>query len=541
MKRILSSLSFSLLFTIAMAAHAQTGGTIAAASCNLSDVQSAFNSVTANTTLVTIPAGTCSWTGLLNWTVPAGNTNLTIQGQTQVNCSGTPGTSSYSCTAQDNTVIVDNSATMYPSPLTINLGGASTVFRITGITFEGGGSAVSKANGIIQFNGPSDNFRADHIHINTNTYSFSGETGARFFGEMEGVIDHVICDMNGVANCLIMSNPIGDTIGYGDGTWASPTNFGSSSFMFIEDSQMNGGMIEDCDTAGKFVLRYSSILNGTASSANIRTHGTKTPAGRGRGCRAYEAYHNYINVSSGTNNAAISSAGGPSLVWGNTLGGGYSNFAGVEAPRNDSEETEVLAPTGWGPCGSNDLPAGVTTGWDGDNPTSSGWPCLDGVGRGQGQQALNGQNFPLALNSSTGTIAWPEEYLEPVYYFGNSIPGGVNEMEILDKSTELNRDVYIENPSFNGSSGTGTGPLASRPSNCTPGPGGTYGASPTGSYGVAYFATDANGGRGELYVCTATNTWTGIYEPYTYPHPLESGSTNPTPPPPTDLSGTLVQ
>ena len=29
-----------------------------------------------------------------------------------------------------------------------------------------------------------------------------------------------------------------------------------------------------------------------------------------------------------------------------------------------------------------------------------------------------------------------------------------------------------------------------------------------------------NGGEGELYVCTATNTWTAIYRPYTYPHPL---------------------
>jgi Bacterial Ig-like domain (group 3) len=44
---------------------------------------------------------------------------------------------------------------------------------------------------------------------------------------------------------------------------------------------------------------------------------------------------------------------------------------------------------------------------------------------------------------------------------------------------------------------------------------------------VAYWATDANSGNGELYVCTASGnpgTWTAIYQPYTYPHPLVSGS-----------------
>ena len=40
---------------------------------------------------------------------------------------------------------------------------------------------------------------------------------------------------------------------------------------------------------------------------------------------------------------------------------------------------------------------------------------------------------------------------------------------------------------------------------------------------MAYFATDANSGLGGLYICTASNTWTAVYEPYTYPHPLTNG------------------
>jgi hypothetical protein len=119
---------------------------------------------------------------------------------------------------------------------------------------------------------------------------------------------------------------------------------------------------------------------------------------------------------------------------------------------------------------------------------------------------------------------------------------GTTPYSIASPSTVIDRDIYVDNASFDGTAGTGYGPLASRPSTCTAGPGGTYGTSPTGSYGVAYFATDANGGNGELYVCTATNTWTGIYQPYTYPHPLVSGSsstgTAAAPPAPTNLVST---
>jgi hypothetical protein len=67
-------------------------------------------------------------------------------------------------------------------------------------------------------------------------------------------------------------------------------------------------------------------------------------------------------------------------------------------------------------------------------------------------------------------------------------------------------DVHFwgEKTNFNGTSGVGVGPLASRPSTCVP--------------GVAYWATDEK----KLYRCTAPGTWTLYYTPYTYPHPLRT-------------------
>ena len=558
MRRILSTSLLLLLFSIVTtAAYADTSttanNTIAATSCSQSDVQTALNAVTSSTTLVTIPGGTCSWTSPISWTLPSGNTNLTIQGQTAINFTGTAGQSSYACTINDGqnatcpssgsggTVITDGTgAGNNLFDITLS-GGSSCKFTLANLTFVAG---TSKNDGIVVTNGPCNNLRWTQVHIVTN----ASQSGSRFFGQLEGVIDHSVCDLNGntTSNCFIMSNTIGDSIGYGDGTWANATDFGQSDFMFMENDIVNGGLFQDCDTAGRFVVRYSSVLNGSSVSANIHTHGTKTGSGRIRSCRAYEAYKNYINCTGCSNSAAVSSGGGPSLVWGNTLAGGYNSFAGVEVPRNDTE-SDSPTPGSWGYCGTNVNGNGVGSKWDGNSggggsPTASGYPCLDGIGRGQGTQALNGQSFPNDLNSTTGTIAFPQEYLEPAYYFDNSL-GGTNELFIGDQpgNTALNRDVYIDNASFTGASGTGSGPLASRPSTCTAGPGGTYGQSPTGSYGVAYFATDANNGNGELYVCTAANTWTAIYQAYAYPHPLVSGLKTSTVSPPSNLSGTFVQ
>ena len=107
-----------------------------------------------------------------------------------------------------------------------------------------------------------------------------------------------------------------------------------------------------------------------------------------------------------------------------------------------------------------------------------------------------------------------------------------------------NRDFYAQrsgqtaqtSPSspFNGTSGTGYGTLANRPSSCTPYVG--YWATDQGSWNQS-----GNGVNGELFVCTAPNTWSLHYTPYTYPHPLITGGTTSQNPPnaPTNLTATV--
>lgn len=520
----------------AASAQSCTTATCKAASPSESDVLAALPSRNNQNPTVTvmIPTGTSAWNSQLNYTVPSAVTDLTIQGQTTVSCTGTAGTSAYACTHSDKTIIQDN----YQSSgalLRINLDNSSAYLRITGISLEGGTTGGNvKYGGVIVISGSTHNLRIDHNYFDGNTYSPKNSAQmVRIYGDVEGVVDHNVVDqyLNSFVGAF---NNIGDSIGDGDGTFANPTDWGSAKFIFIEDNVINSGAVDDCAQAGSFVARYNTFVEGVASGLAVQNHATKSDVVPWRGCRAFAVYHNYFTSQSGIQGyVVVSSKGTTSLIWGNTVASGaYGHFIVPETDRNGITGDEKATPTGWGTCGASTNPRGGAAGpsnWDG-NSTSYGYPCLDGVGRGQTLQALNGASSQTNhVNSVTGSIAWPQQLLEPIYSFDNTL-NGTPMWYTLDHVTQENRDVYFDCgtssdscSSFDGTKGTGSGLLANRPSTCTAGPGGKYGQSPTGSYGVAYWATDVNGGQGELYVCTATNTWTAVYEPYPYPHPLASG------------------
>lgn len=551
------SLLLLLLMGASLAASAQscTTATCNAASPSESDFLAALPSSSNSnaTVVVNIPAGSASWNSGFSYTVPSGVTSLTIQGATAISWSGTAGSSSYSYNTSDSTVIQDaaqnNNSLMY---FVIN---GNTKFRLTGFTIQGGNigsSSNNKYNGVLYFTGSTPNLRMDHVHLNNTTYSpGTSSSWVRVTGSIVGVFDHNVLDLGtnmSVTNGFQAFQAYGDSIGMGDGTWANSSPWGTSHFLYFENNYFNGGAPDDCADGGAFVMRYNTINN---AYVGIQTHATKSPGGPTRGCRAYEAYHNYFTGStSAPSSGAGGSKGGSALVWGNTLAQGYYRFFQAATDRNSGDENETNTPNGWGYCGASVNSNGTGSQWDGNMSSSNGYPCLDGLGRGQTKQALNGAAFPNRLNSSTNSIAWPNQDLEPIYMWNNSI-GSATYVLIQDPTTKNNQDYYYDcgagnstcSGGFTGSAGTGYGPQSSRPSSCSAGPGGTYFSSPTGSYGVAYFATDANGGNGELFVCTSSNTWTGIYQPYSYPHPLVSGTatTTATPASPKGLVASVLQ
>jgi hypothetical protein len=546
---------------------------INAASCNQSDVQNAFNQVTASTTTINIPAGTCTWTSQAVLNVPSTSSNLSVVGATTCTGSGAPSQNNLACT--DNTIIIDNDTTDSNYLIQLNTGQASSQFRFTGITLEAGSGAI-KDNGALAVHGYSQNVRLDHLHlIGSSTSTGEWLLLIRLAGWMYGVVDHVLSyGDNGIQ---VWDDNYGNTNGAGtgllyqdagDGSWADVSHLGGFQAIFIENNSWtfpswvkSGGSINDCYSGGRQVIRYNTITYG--STQTHPTGGT----GRARGCRTTEIYGNsFLGISGSTSYNVFYDSSGVSVIWGNqAVAQAFSNFVTLHNElQNTATYKQTATPNGWGYCGSGSGLSGDDSAWDEGGSSASGTPCLDQPGRGQTDQ-LEGQ-FPNTCDYATGCTTyngtWPHQLLEPVYEWEDtwtpisgqastnfSIAGETSGVTALVE----NQDYYGQcgplsatcTGSFSGKMGTGFGPLASRPSTCTAGPSGTQFAGPYGNPGVAYWATDqgnwnqsGNGGQGELFVCTAANTWTLYYTPYTYPHPLDN-SQSPTSPGST-LTGQVV-
>jgi Abnormal spindle-like microcephaly-assoc'd, ASPM-SPD-2-Hydin len=506
-----------LLVTVSFAhvVHAQCagGGTCTLPNCNQSTLQNALNSINTDGTVVVLPTCSVTWTN--NTSVQYNQTNsYTLQGQTVVNCTGTPGTSGYNCAATDNTNIAFGFTTDTPL-ITLGVSSGKTL-RVTGITISQGAGATITYNGAFDFYQntypQTVALRVDHVHIaQVNRYPVS------IYGNVEGVWDHDLLEgYDGSVWRTFGGGTWQSQAGsFGDPEWAAPTNLGSGQYMYFEADVINNGS-NDCTQGGRWVIRYSTFNAGSTQSNQVLNHPTGG-GGRDRGCRAWEVYNNYFNYTGTGLYNVYYNWSGTGVVWGNTAkAGAFTNFMTIiSTRRNNSTYSQAATPSGWGYCGTSQ--DGTGSNWDQNSNTTTGYRCLDQVGQGQGQLLEN--DFPSAINTVTSTISWPNEALEPMYEWMDVWSGNTF---IVNQDSDVlvqNSDYYISSDpgtsnctGFTGATGVGCGLGASRPSACTA--------------GVAYWATDANSGVGELYKCTATGnpgTWTGIYEPYTYPHPLVGG------------------
>jgi len=290
------------------------------------------------------------------------------------------------------------------------------------------------------------------------------------------------------------------------------------------------GTNNDCIHGGRYVWRFNHHTDGS-----IQTHPTGG-SGRARGCRATEIYG---NIYRGTRPSTFEDfnymflSSGPSLIYSNSDAGthAYQNFTTIHSMRRDnSTYSRGPTPGDWGYCGTSFN--GTGSGWDQNITAAIGYRCLDQPGNGKGDQ-LTGQ-FPNACNQTLGCSTfngqWPRQIIEPVYIWLNTWAGsgGGSFVAIQNSGSAIvqNREVYMDvgatcaQNAASCSTGMGSGTLAQRPAQCTPNSQpDTQGNIP----GVAWWATDTT----TLYRCTATNTWTSYYSPFTYPHPLVGGGGTP--------------
>jgi hypothetical protein len=534
--------------------RAQNNGSCTTATCSAADcTRNSFlaalpaPSNTNATVVVNIPACPATgWTANISYAAPSAVTSLTIQGQTTCSGSGDPAQNNLSCT--DNTTIQDNDST--DNSFLISL--SSTGFiRVTGLTINKGSTTKNVALLTVS---AGNNARIDHNHFNLDAGS-SASPGVNIGGCTHGVADHDIWTNNTGTSGNSITNYNGISCGShanNDDAWAAASGFGTSQLFYVEQSLFQNNttspasQANDCLYGGTSAYRFNTFYN----VAHLQTHPTGS-VGDNRGCRTSELYGNQwvFNLGSGQLvNTIFFYSSGAALVWGNKVtqgssgNNGYASFVQLTDCRSPAGTTRcgygtTNPPNGWGACDG-------TSAWDG-NTNGSGYPCIDQATRGQ-SDLLTGL-FPSKVDSVTGTITWPHQKLEPLYYWLNAFTqlGGGNSNGYIAPNGSIwtqNQDYYVSSDpgsgtdctGFTGATGVGCGLLSARPSTCTT--------------GVAYWATNqgswnqsGNGiGQGQLFLCSATNTWSPYYTPYAYPHPLITSSGTGTPPAaPTNLNAVV--
>jgi len=245
---------------------------------------------------VLIPPGTNVWTTRLTFS------GITIQGS-----------------GVGQTVIVDETPPVgNGSPLLQLTANSNRLTRLTGIQFIGGVTNKLPFHnyvGSIQIYGQSPLWRVDHCQ-----FSWLTAKPIRVGDGSYGLIDHCFFQMNGMPNAI----EIFDT-GYGDASWANPTDFGGAGAVYVEDNTIfaadNFSAI-DVSVGGRAVIR-NNILTG----AFFNTHGTETGQ-RFRSARYVEVYNNTFNWGGGQpyNNfyTGCDLRGGSAVVFSNSFTGFWS-------------------------------------------------------------------------------------------------------------------------------------------------------------------------------------------------------------------------
>ncbi len=470
------SLKFKTIFTLLIFGAVfflpkiSLAATINATSCLQPTIQGILNDASFVTGDV-LQMPTCSETWTTGVTIPD-TKKITLQGA-----------------GRDNTVI-----TTSVTAIRMNLSGS----RVTGIGFI----LTAEVNSIINVKGTG--WRIDNSRF--NNASGVGATSISVDGTNVSVKPTGLIDNCDIINGRITVEALTGLAG-GSSMWIQPLNLGTGDAVYVEDctfSRPDGraGNAIDGSRTGMYVFRYNAITD-----SYVEFHGLQSAATRGP--RKFETYRNTFHKSIATWLIPIRYRGGTGVIFDNKFSGNYA-----------SRVIDFYLDRIYRSAGGTALLCDGTSPWDG-NEDATGWPCRDQHGRGPDE-------YLFVLDAPP----YPPQESVPIYLWSNRDKGldgkGDDIASVITSSgagvvIKANRDFYNEVAGFNGTSGVGVGLLANRPATCTT--------------GVAYWATDqgswnkkAGGQQGVLYKCTAPNTWTLYYTPYTYPHPLRAEAADTTPP-----------
>ncbi len=464
---------------------------------------------------VNVAAGTATWT-----------TAIALDG------AGATATSiSVIGAASNSTIISLNPVTTRAFTLA---NGSTYPMRISGFKFIN--TDTSNATGyMITSSGTISNLRIDNNYFEGSGYSGSSHI-MYLSGRVTGVIDSNTFHNTGYG----VMYPCSD----GNAAWATPVTFGSSDALYIEHNTFTQTFSTDlqnaidADTGARYVFRYNTLLN-----YNTGHHGYDSDPSS---TYTHELYNNYITFDY-TNNGVTgswytSSRGGTGMIFRN-----YTNKIGGTTPRSEHTfrlyRTEPTICASYQSCcngtqaadGNDVVDSGTHTGADSTTVLTSsaaeGWTtnawvssaifnttnsssclitandattitCSGGLSGGNSWHATDTFELKTGYPCHQQNGRGENDGLEPVYLWSN-VNGPLSYGPALAYARsalfiQQGRDYYNDD---DGGITVGT----SLPGTCTPLSG--------------YFKTD-EGSMGKLYVCTATNTWTEYYTPYTCPHPL---------------------
>jgi hypothetical protein len=382
------------------------------------------------------------------------------------------------------------------------------------------------------------------------------------------------------------------------------TGLGCQGGIVIEDNTVvqlatnTGSNAIGCEQGARCISRFNNL------QCCIGQHGLEQDNTQGN--RQHEAYGNTLtlpttNRQGATNAVAFSNRAGIAIYFENSVTNSSlyvfnpaDGVVGIDDTRYNGSTAagnEWFNP--WGPCnGSSSFTTsngtattlkngGVNSAWDyivGFPGTNTGpKPCMNQVGRGQGNLIAYTGNAPTGCPNCTSAV-WPNEALIGSFYFANNFNGSIDPSGAygsnggtLGSPIQIVQNVdyftgIVGGGAGTGATGVGVGLLSAIPATCT------VSTSQDGqNAGVGYWATDKGNWntsgktlpdgttQGVLYKCftTATkpgqplgyscisaspNWWCVWYEPFTYPHPLVTAQIAPVAPQPkVFMGGRLIQ